>query len=85
MAGACRIGNAGTTVQTRKSLGDREPFYFMSCSNAFYDKPSFGGGGAYKVLLLTKQEAEFVKLWFAIRAAPRLRPLPILVVVNLLA
>ena len=39
MAGVCRIGNVDRAVQTGETFGDREPFYFMSCSNAFYDEP----------------------------------------------
>jgi hypothetical protein len=39
MAGVCRIGNVDRAVQAGETFGDREPFYFMSCSNAFYVEP----------------------------------------------
>jgi hypothetical protein len=38
MAGVCRIGNGDRAVQAGDTFGDREPFYFTYCSNAFYDK-----------------------------------------------
>jgi len=41
MAGVCRIGNVDRAVQAGETFGDREPFYFTSCSNAFYDETRF--------------------------------------------
>jgi hypothetical protein len=40
MSGVYRNGNVDRAVHTGETFGDSESFYFMSCSNAFYDEPA---------------------------------------------